>query len=65
MTNPDSRWFRSISTTRSVGINLNTASEGVLSLIPGMNDEAVKKLMDFRKTTPLMTTAQAQTLTGV
>lgn len=62
---PSGSWFQSTSTTRSVGINLNTAPEAVLDIIQGMTPNAVKALMDYRAQTPLQNTNQAQALTGV
>lgn len=52
-------------TSTSVGINFNTATPEVLSLIEGMNPQAVNALIDRRRRQPVVSIFDAQAASGV
>jgi hypothetical protein len=52
-------------TSRELGLNLNTAPAAVLSLVEGMNPTAVEKILAARQITPTTSTGDVSLLGGV
>jgi hypothetical protein len=63
--NEDTRWALLASTAPVAGFNINTAPREVLSLIPGMNAQAVDNVIAWRRQQPILSALQFGQLTGM
>jgi general secretion pathway protein K len=63
--NEDTRWASLASTAPVAGFNINTAPREVLSLIPGMNAQAVDNVIARRQQQPIISALQFGQLTAM
>lgn len=56
----DAQLLSMTTTTRGADLNINTAPEQVLALLPGMDPENAKRMAEMRRATPFLSTYHAQ-----
>jgi len=61
----DGSWSLLTSTAPVVGFNVNTAPPALLSLMPSMTQDAVERVVEWRRQQPILNAYQFGTLTGI